>query len=63
MSSCLTREKFVNDLDWTWGGGRGKKPMHQMLKNNLLVEDAYFEAHIHEAVNTNQRWKIYMAKV
>ena len=54
------REKFLNDPDWTWCGGRGKKFMHQMLKNNLLVEDAYFETHIDEAVNTNQRWNDFI---
>ena len=50
------REKFLNDPDWTWCEGRGKKYMHQILKENLLAEEAYFEAHIEEAIEGNQRW-------
>ena len=55
------REKFLHDPDWTWCGGRGKKFMHQMLKKNLLIEDAYFEAHIDEAIDTNQRWQDFIS--
>lgn len=54
------RDKFENDPDWTWCGGHGKKFMHQMLKKSLLAEDAYFDAHIDQAVNSNQRWSDFM---
>jgi hypothetical protein len=50
------REAFLNDPDWSWCGGKGKKFMHQMLKKTLLVEDAYFDANIDEAIDSNQRW-------
>jgi len=54
------REAFLNDPDWSWCGGKGKKFMHRMLKKDLLFEDAYFEAHIDEAVESNQRWVDFM---
>jgi hypothetical protein len=54
------REAFLNDPDWAWCGGKGKQFMHQMLKTDLLAEDAYFEAHIEEAVESNQRWVDFM---
>jgi hypothetical protein len=59
-SLVKAREKFLNDPDWTWCGGKGKKFMHKMLKKNLLDEDAYFDAHIDEAVDTNQRWNDFI---
>jgi hypothetical protein len=54
------REAFLNDPDWSWCGGKGKQFMHQMLKKTLLVEDAYFETHIDEAIDSNQRWVDFM---
>jgi hypothetical protein len=54
------REKFLNDPDWSWCHGRGKKYLHGMLHKKLLAEDAYFESNIDEAVNTNQRWNDFM---
>lgn len=54
------REAFLNDPDWSWCGGKGKQFMHRMLKKTLLLEDAYFEAHIDEAINSNQRWLDFM---
>ncbi len=47
------REVFMNDPDWAWCEGKGKRFMHQMLKKDLVAEDAYFEANIDEAIDTN----------
>lgn len=55
-----TRKKFLHDPDWSWCDGRGKKYLHSLLKQNLLSEDAYFESHIYEALQTNQRWVDFM---
>jgi hypothetical protein len=54
------RKEFINSPDWIWCEGRGKRFMHQMLKKNLLAEDAYFEAHTEEAIESNQRWMNFM---
>lgn len=54
------REEFINYPDWIWCEGRGKRFMHQMLKKNLLAEDAYFEAYTEEAIESNQRWINFM---
>jgi len=54
------REEFINYPDWIWCEGRGKRFMHQMIKKNLLAEDAYFEAHAEEAIESNQRWVNFM---
>ena len=54
------RKAFINDPDWSWCGGRGKRFMHQMLKKDLMAEDAYFEAHIDEAIESNPRWVNFM---
>ena len=54
------RETFINDPDWSWCGGKGKRFMHQILKKDLMAEDAYFEAHIDEAIESNQRWVDFM---
>jgi hypothetical protein len=50
------REAFLNDPDWSWCDGKGKQFMHQMLKKDLMAEDAYFETNIDEAIESNQRW-------
>ena len=54
------REAFLNDPDWSWCDGKGKQFMHQMLKKDLMAEDAYFETNIDEAIESNQRWVDFM---
>ena len=54
------REAFLNDPDWSWCDGKGKQFMHQMLKKDLMAEDAYFETNIDEAIVSNQRWVNFM---
>lgn len=54
------RKSFISEPDSVWCNGRGKNYMHAMLKRDLLVEDAYFEAHIEEAVSTNSRWDDFL---
>jgi len=54
------RDKLESDPDKSWCDGRGKKFMHSKLKQALIKEDAYFDAHLEEAVSTNQRWIDFM---
>lgn len=54
------RKAFLKDPDWSWCDGKGKQFMHQMLKKDLMAEDAYFETNIDEAIVSNQRWVNFM---
>lgn len=60
LSLVEARAKFIKDPDWTWCDGKGKKFMHRMLRQKLLLEDAYFEEHIDQAINSNQRWNDFI---
>ncbi|MEY4496674.1 MAG: hypothetical protein RL744_1738 [Pseudomonadota bacterium] len=52
---CMVRD-FKTAKDSEWCNGMGKQYMHLMLLETAKSEDAYFKKHMHEAVQSNQRW-------
>lgn len=53
--------KLTSTPDFHWGeGGMGKAYLHQQLHSQLKTEDSYFEANLHEADPSNQRWVNFM---